>query len=85
MKPQILAALALAAASSLNAQTVALTGTADLGYAAAVTGTWTYSRTGDGSETAFRSASPLPQLTIRCTRSARRVTISKPANSAFTE
>ena len=82
MKPKILAALALAAASSLNAQTVAPPAPAELGSAAPLTGTWAYARTADGSETSFRSESPLPQLTVRCTRSVRRVTISKPASAA---
>ena len=52
----------------------------DLSTAAPIAGSWVYSQTAGGSEASFLNASALPQLTIRCTRATRRVTISKPAS-----
>jgi hypothetical protein len=78
MKLRIAAAFALAAASSLHAQTAI----ADLSTAATVAGSWTYASKPDGSEASFVNASALPQLTIRCTRATRQVTISRPASGA---
>ena len=82
MKAAFLAALALAAGSSLEAQTTAQSQSVDLTSVTPSPGTWSYARGADGSEATFRNASALPQLTIRCTHSARRVTISRPASAA---
>jgi hypothetical protein len=74
-----LAALAaLLIASPLVAQSTA---TAPQ-YATPLPGSWTYSPTESGSEATFASTSGLPQLTIRCDRTIRRVTIAKPATAA---
>lgn len=82
MRAGIAAALALIAASSLHAQTAAPAPNGDLGYATPASGTWTYGPVADGTEASFRTASALPQLTIKCTRATRRVTISRPASGA---
>jgi len=78
MRLPIAAALALIAASSLDAQTAMQ----DLGTATPVAGTWTYSSTSEGSEASFVNASALPQLVIRCVAATRRIGISKPASAA---
>ncbi|HET9813095.1 MAG TPA: hypothetical protein VFP57_05515 [Sphingomicrobium sp.] len=72
------AALALVAASSLDAQAVA----PDLTYATPLGGEWHYAATSGGSEAVFRDGSARPQLTIRCARARRAVTIAKPASAA---
>jgi hypothetical protein len=86
MKFAMLAVLALVAASSLDAQTVAPAPAAvsapDLSTATPISGSWVYSQTPGGSEASFLNASALPQLTIRCTVATRRVTIAKPASGA---
>ena len=82
MRITIAAAFALTAASALHAQTAAPAPNGDLGYATPSAGTWSYAAVADGTEASFRTASALPQLTIKCTRSTRRVTISKPATGA---
>ncbi len=74
----IAAALALIAESSLSAQTVV----PDLSAATPVAGNWTYAATADGSEATFSNPSALPQLSIRCTRVTRRITVAKPATAA---
>ena len=76
MRIPILAALALTAASSLQAQSVA-----DLSTVTPVGGTWSWVQTADGSEASFAGADTKPQVTIHCTRVTRRITISK-ASSA---
>ena len=80
MRCSIPAALALIAASSLHAQAAAPG--LDLGTAVPIAGNWVYSQTAGGSEASFLNASALPQLTLRCTRATRRVTISRPASGA---
>jgi hypothetical protein len=77
MRFAIAATLALAAASSLSAQTVA-----DLGTATPIAGNWSYAATVDGSEAIFANASSIPQLWVRCTRATRRVSIAKAASAA---
>ena len=77
MRIPILAALALAAASSLQAQAIA-----DLATATPVGGNWAWAQTADGSEAVFTGADSKPQVTIHCARSTRRVTISKAASAA---
>jgi hypothetical protein len=74
MRFSIAAALALIAASSLNAQ--------DLSTATPIAGNWTYAATADGSEASFANASGEPQLWLHCTRATRRVTIARRASAA---
>jgi hypothetical protein len=80
MRFRVAAALSLIAGSSVNAQTVAPA--LDLGTATPIAGSWVYAQTANGSEASFLNASALPQLTIRCTRATRRITIAKPASAA---
>jgi hypothetical protein len=85
MKLVLAAALALTAASPLFAQTVATPATAaavDISTATPSDGRWTYATVPGGSEVTFANATALPQLTIRCARATRQVTISKPATGA---
>ena len=74
MKFAFAAALALAAASSLQAQ--------DLATAVPLPGDWTYSQAADGSEAIFSDANSNPQLWLRCTRVTREVTVSRTASAA---
>jgi hypothetical protein len=80
MRFWVAAAFALIAGSSVNAQTLAPA--LDLSTATPIAGSWVYSQTAGGSEASFLNASALPQLTIRCTRATRRITIAKPASVA---
>ena len=82
MKIRIAAAFALIAASSLHAQTPATAPSIDLSTATPVDGTWTYSSTPAGSEATFANTSSQPQISVRCTRATRLVTMSKPATAA---
>lgn len=85
MTKLIVAALALSAASSLHAQAAAPqtpAAPADLSYATALSGNWSWKPVADGSEITFADAYARPQLSIRCTRSQRVVTIAKPATGA---
>jgi hypothetical protein len=96
MRSVIAAALALFAASSLQAQTTAApaappsTATArvapapalDLSTATPIDGNWNYATLQGGSEATFVNASGQPQLAITCTRGTRQITISKPATGA---
>jgi hypothetical protein len=77
MNLKLFAALALVPATSLSAQAAP-----DYTTATPVGGTWNYTQSADGSEATFVGATGQPQLTIRCTRSPRRVAILKPANAA---
>ena len=89
---RLLAALALAAASPIPAQTPAaqtpaaqppdtLTVT-DLGSAAPLAGSWSYAATAGGSQAVFTNAAGFPQLWVQCTRAARRVAIARAASAA---
>jgi hypothetical protein len=80
MRLRVVAAFVLIACSSVNAQTVAPA--LDLSTANPIAGSWIYSTTASGSEASFVNASAMPQLTIRCTRATRRITIAKPASGA---
>jgi hypothetical protein len=80
MRIAIAAALALTAGSSVHAQGAPLA--TDLSYTTPIAGNWTYAATGDGSEATFANVSGAQQLTIRCTRSTRRVALLKPAPAA---
>ena len=53
----------------------------DYRIAQPVAGIWSYSAVTDGSEARFTGASNIVQLALRCTRSTRRVTISKAASA----
>jgi hypothetical protein len=77
MKYRILAALALTAASSLPAQTVA-----DLSTATPLSGSWAYAPVAGGTQASFSDASGNPQLWVQCTRATRRVSIAKRASTA---
>ena len=76
MKPMLAAAFALSLASALSAQTF------DLSYATPIAGSWSYTAAAPGGEANFRDTSARAQLTIRCTRATRRITISKPVIGA---
>ncbi len=80
MRFRVAAALALIAGSSVNAQTAA--SSPDLSTATPIAGSWIYSTTASGSEASFVNAFAMTQLTIRCTRATRRITIAKPASGA---
>jgi hypothetical protein len=80
MRFWVAAAFALIAGSSVNAQTLAPA--LDLSTTTPIAGSWVYAQTANGSEASFLNASALPQLTIRCTRATRRITIAKPASVA---
>lgn len=76
---RISAAFALAAASSLHAQ--GAPAIPDLGSAAPIAGSWSYAATADGSQASFTGAAGHVQLTIRCVRATRRVSIWKAASA----
>ena len=82
MRFTIAAALALIAASSLQAQAVSPAPAVDFSIATPLPGTWTYAATTDGSEASFLDATSRPQLFLRCTRTSRVVTIARPATAA---
>jgi len=76
----IAAALALAAAQSPRTDGTPVE--SNLEYVAPIAGNWTYAPTSDGGEAMFANANGQPQLTIRCTRSTRRVAILENAPAA---
>jgi len=80
MQYRIIAALALFASSSLGAQGTPVP--TDLSYAQPIAGSWSYAATAGGSEATFADANARPQLTIRCTRAVRRISILKPTAAA---
>lgn len=77
---------AIAAALALTAgQSPPSSGTpveSNLEYAKPLPGNWSYATTADGSEATFANLTQQPQLTIRCTRSTRRIAILKNAAAA---
>jgi hypothetical protein len=87
MKSSNVAAAALLFSSALNAQTAAPTPASstqampDLSTATPLSGQWVYSSSSQGSSAVFSDESSRPQLTIRCTRLSRQVTIAKPATA----
>lgn len=81
MHRKFAAAFALIASASTHAQTPA-TPNAAYANATPIAGSWTYRAITGGSEAVFTNASAQPQLTIRCTRATRRVSLSKPATAA---
>ena len=82
MKLALVAALALPAATALQAQTAITAPAIDYSVATPADGRWTYASVPGGSEATFANSAAQPQFTIRCTRAARQVTISKPATGA---
>jgi hypothetical protein len=74
MRLRIAAALALLTVSSAGAQ--------GLSTATPVAGSWSYSPTTDGTEAVFASDSGTPQVWVHCTRTTRRVSISRAATAA---
>jgi hypothetical protein len=76
MRVAIATALALTAPVLLGAQAAPVL--SDLSYEKPMPGSWIYSPASDGSEASFVDAGSQPQVTIHCTRSTRRVAISKP-------
>ena len=75
MKHAIVAGLALSVSAALSAQT------GDLSYLNPVGGNWRYTTETGGTQASFVGASGVVQLTIRCTRANRAITISKPAST----
>lgn len=73
----IVAALALPAAASPTSAGAPLS--TDLSYAMPIAGDWNYVLDSGGSQATFSTGSGQPQLTIRCTRSTRRIAIIKQA------
>ena len=92
MKRKLFAALALILPVSLHAQTAATaqaaapaaapTAAVDYGTATPIGGDWVYTTTADGSEATFNNATSQPQITVRCTRATRRVSLAKAAGAA---
>jgi len=78
MRLAVAAAFAATSAPSLSAQTAPAS--TDFTYAIPPAGSWAYAST--GGEATFLNASAMPQLTIRCDRLTRRVSMSKPATVA---
>jgi hypothetical protein len=74
-------ALALPLASTALAQTPT---SPDFATATAMAGNWTYAGTSDGSEATFADASGHPQLSLRCARPTRRVSIARPVSAQGT-
>jgi hypothetical protein len=77
MRFVIAAAFALAAGQAPRADGTPVE--SNLEFATPVAGSWVYAATAGGSEATFNDPSNRPQLTIRCTRSNRRVAILKNA------
>ena len=78
MRLVVAAAFAAFSALPLSAQTATVS--TDFTYAIPLTGSWVSAST--GGEATFLNASAMPQLTIRCNRATRRVSMSKPATVA---
>lgn len=79
---QILFAAALALITDPTPNVAGAPIASNLEYAMPVVGDWTYTSATDGSEATFTNSSGLPQLTIRCTRSTRRIALLKAASAA---
>jgi len=76
----IAAALALTADATPNVAGAPVA--SNLEYVMPIEGSWAYSANADGSEATFDNQSGQPQLTIRCTRSTRRVSLLKPGTAS---
>jgi hypothetical protein len=79
---QILLAAALALTTDPTPNVAGAPIASNLEYAVPIVGDWTYTPAIDGSEATFANASGQAQLTIRCTRSTRRVALLKAASAA---
>jgi hypothetical protein len=77
MRLLIAATLALAVASSLNAQAVP-----ELSTATPLVGSWNYAPISGGSQASFVDASGNPQLWVQCVRATRRLSIAKRSSVA---
>jgi FtsP/CotA-like multicopper oxidase with cupredoxin domain len=82
MRSFLLAALALTAASSLQAQTSPAVPAVDYSTATPADGNWTYAPLTGGSQATFANTAAQPQLTVTCARASRQVTIAKAATGA---
>ena len=90
MKSATTAALALIISVSASAQAPAPPAAStevpstrtDYSIATPLGGNWSYVRTADGSEATFLDSANRVQLGIHCTRTARTVTVFKPASAA---
>ena len=82
MRFLLAAAFAQAAASPLPAPTTTPAAPPDFTYAIPIAGSWTFAPAPDGGAATFVNASAMPQLTIRCSRATRRVSLSKPGSVA---
>jgi hypothetical protein len=71
------AALALIAVSPLAAQGSAV----DLSVATPLPGRWSFVPSASGGEAVFADPAGRPQLTLRCTRATRRISMLKPATT----
>ena len=80
MRALCAAALALIAAPSFAVQSVPTK--SNLTYDMPIVGMWNYAATPTGSEATFLDSASRTQLTIRCTRVSRLVTIARPAGAA---
>ena len=76
----IAAALALAVDATPNVAGTPLQ--SNLEYEMPAAGSWTYAATADGSEATFASEAGATRMTIRCTRSTRRIALVKAASAA---
>jgi hypothetical protein len=72
--PAVLALTAL-----LSSQAYGAPATRDLTYSVPVAGRWSFGSVDGGAEAIFRDSSGTPQLSIRCTRTPRRIQIRKAA------
>jgi len=93
MKSALLAAFALTAASSLQAQTTTTAQTpvpattqpaapVDLSTATVADGSWTFATVTGGSQATFTNAAGQPQVVLSCGRTSRQVTVSRAATNA---
>ena len=79
MLSAIVTALALAAVQS---PPPAAPADSNLDYAKPIAGSWLYATTANGTAATFANSSGQRQLTVRCTRSTRRVAILTNASAA---
>ncbi len=78
MKVVFAAALALSVVSSLSAQSIGV----DLSVATPLPGRWSFVPSASGGDALFTDTAGRTQLTLRCTRATRRVSLLKPATAA---
>ena len=78
--PLVAAALALTADPTPGVAGTPLK--SNLEYSDPILGSWSYAPAADGSEATFTDSSGHAQLTIRCTRSTRRIALMKTVTAA---